>query len=106
MAEYTKQSTMREREYIRTNADRDHRSTTHENQNTLEVLTKRCDKLETVLALVTEHVGMGHRTGDGDLLFTAIDSDASSLHKSRRRGNRYMHISVGSGGWDDETRSN
>jgi len=80
-------------------------------QKTSEIteLKARCDKLEMVLALVVEKMGMGHRTADGDgMVFTGLETDLTSLHKSRTRGRSYLHIEIGEGRhWSpDDTKSN
>lgn len=98
-------SKQREIEYVNTRKEM-------ERSHTLADLKARCDKLEMVLALVVERMGMGHRTADGDgMVFTGLETEFSSLHKSRTRGKKYLHIEIGSSKhgrhWSpDDTKSN
>jgi len=76
-------------------------------------LKARCDKLEMILALVVERLEMGHQSDDGkNVIFTDLDTtDVSSLHKSRRKGKRYLHLEIGTSRqkkhWTpDDTKSN
>lgn len=67
-----------------------------DHHESIKELKERCSKIETVLALVVEKMGMGRRSEDGrNMVFTGTLPGADSLHKSRTRGSPYLHLALG-----------